>query len=302
MPRDLSTVLRTKGIGMKIGVVFPQTEIGEDAGGVRAYAQATEELGYDHLLAYDHVLGANTASRADWRGPYTSESNFHEIFVLFAYLAALTERIELVTGVVILPQRQTALVAKQAASIDRLSNGRLRLGIGVGWNDVEYVGLNEDFGNRGRRSEEQIAVMRRLWTNEVVDFEGRWHNIPDAGIKPLPVQQPIPVWIGGYVEATLRRVGRIGDGWFPRDQPGDQLRQDLETIAEAARDAGRDPDEIGIEGRVNLVQTPQDEWGAATEAWREAGASHISVVTMGGGLGPDGHIDIIRRYRDVVAT
>lgn len=287
---------------MNIGVVFPQTEIGADAGGVRAYVQAAEEFGYAHLLAYDHVLGANTANRPDWNGPYTSESLFHEVFVLFSYVAAITESLELVTGVLILPQRQTALVAKQAASIDRLSNGRLRLGIGVGWNDVEYVALNENFHNRGRRSEEQIAVMRRLWTNDVVDFNGTWHHIPDAGIKPLPVQQPIPVWIGGYVPATLRRIGRMGDGWFPGKQPGESLQQDLETIAAAARDAGRDPAEIGMEGRINLIQLPEDEWASATAAWRDAGASHMSLVTMGGGLGPDGHIDLIRRYRDIVGV
>ncbi|MEZ4522294.1 MAG: LLM class F420-dependent oxidoreductase [Thermomicrobiales bacterium] len=287
---------------MKTGVVFPQTEIGEDAGGVRAYAQATEDLGYDHILAYDHVLGANEASRPGWSGAYSSESLFHEVFVLFSYIAGFTERVEFVTGVLILPQRQTALVAKQAASLDRLSNGRLRLGIGVGWNEVEYIGLNENFSDRGKRSEEQIAVMRRLWTNDVIEFEGKWHTIPDAGIRPLPVQQPIPVWIGGYVDATLRRVGRIGDGWFPRDQPGDKLRADLETLAEAAREAGRNYEEIGIEGRINLIQLPEREWGPATEAWREIGASHVSVLTMGGGLDPDGHIDLIRRYREVVGN
>ncbi len=285
---------------MKIGVVFPQTEIGEDASGVRALALAVEELGYDHLLAYDHVLGANKASRPDWSGPYSSESNFHEIFVLFSYIAAITEKIELVTGVLILPQRQTALVAKQAASIDRLSNGRLRLGIGVGWNEVEYIGLNENFSDRGRRSEEQIAVMRRLWTNEAVEFEGTWHTIPDAGIKPLPVQQSIPIWIGGYVDATLRRVGRIGDGWFPAGQPGDKLNRDLEKIAEAAREAGRNPEDIGVEGRISLIQTPEDQWVTATNAWREAGASHLSVVTMGGGLSPDGHIELIGKYREAI--
>ena len=195
---------------MKIGVVFPQTEIGADAGGVRAFIQAVEDLGYSHLLAYDHVLGANIASRPGWTGAYTSESLFHEVFVLFSYAAAITERLEFVTGVLILPQRQTALVAKQAASLDRLSNGRLRLGVGVGWNEVEFIALNENFHNRGARSEEQIAVLRRLWTNEVVDYEGRWHRIPDAGINPLPVQQPIPIWLGGYVEATLKRVGALG--------------------------------------------------------------------------------------------
>ncbi|MFW6074426.1 MAG: LLM class F420-dependent oxidoreductase, partial [Chloroflexota bacterium] len=201
---------------MRIGVVFPQTEIGPDAGAVKAYAQAAEDLGYDHLLAYDHVLGASTKNRPDFRGPYTSESLFHEVFVLFGFLAGLTERIEFATGILILPQRQTVLVAKQAAEVDRLSDGRLRLGIGVGWNEVEYIGLNENFRNRGKRSEEQIEVMRQLWTNEVVDFEGRWHRIPEAGIKPLPVQQPIPVWIGGYAPVTMRRIGRMADGWIPR--------------------------------------------------------------------------------------
>ncbi len=286
---------------MRIGVVFPQTEIGEEAIDVRTFALAVEDLGYDHLLAYDHVLGASTANRPDWSGPYTSESVFHEIFVLFSYIAAITERVELVTGVVILPQRQTALVAKQAASLDRLSNGRLRMGIGVGWNDVEYVGLNENFRDRGQRSEEQIDVMRQLWTNEVVDFEGRWHRIPEAGIKPLPVQQPIPVWIGGYADATLRRAGRIGDGYFPRGLPGAKLTEDMGKIHEAAREAGRSPDEIGMEGRISLIDIPSSEWGDVTAAWRDAGASHVSVVTMGGGLqGPHEHIELIRQYRQSV--
>lgn len=284
---------------MKIGVVFPQTEIGPDAGGVRAFAQAVEDLGYNHLLAYDHVLGANEASRPGWSGAYSSESLFHEIFVLFSYLAGITEKIEFVTGVLILPQRQTALVAKQAASLDRLSGGRLRLGIGVGWNDVEYVALNENFHDRGRRSEEQIAVMRRLWTNEVVEFEGRWHHIPDAGIKPLPVQQPIPVWIGGYIDATMKRIGRIGDGWFPRGLPGEQLEADLQTIAEAAREAGRDSADIGMEGRISLTQLPESEWASTTESWRAAGATHMSIVTMGKDLGPHGQIELIQRYIEV---
>ena len=175
---------------MRIGMVFPQAEIGPDPGAVRAIAQAAEELGYAHLLAYDHVLGAGLRNRPDFRGPYTSDSLFHEVFVLFGYLAGVTERLELVSGVIILPQRQTALVAKQAAEVDVLSGGRLRLGVGVGWNDVEFTGLNENFRNRGRRCEEQIALMRALWTDEVVDFEGRWHRIPEAGINPLPGAAP----------------------------------------------------------------------------------------------------------------
>ena len=182
---------------------FPQTEIGEDPIAIRDYAQAAEELGYRHLLIYDHVLGASTVNRPDWRGPYTSDTLFHEPFVLFGYLAGLTQRIELVTGVIILPQRQTALVAKQAAEIDVLSGGRLRLGVGIGWNEVEYQALGEDFHNRGARMEEQIDVLRALWTQPVVSFAGRWHQIEAAGIKPLPIQRPIPIWIGA--------TGRCGD-------------------------------------------------------------------------------------------
>lgn len=175
---------------MRLGAIFPQTEIGNDPADIRAYAEAVEAMGYQHILAYDHVLGAGTVSRPDWTGPYTSETPFHEIFVLFGYLAAVTRRVELVTGVLILPQRQTALAAKQAAAVDVLSGGRLRLGVGVGWNDVEYQALNEDFGNRGARIEEQVALLRALWSETAISFSGRWHTMEDAGINPLPAQRP----------------------------------------------------------------------------------------------------------------
>jgi probable F420-dependent oxidoreductase len=287
---------------MKIGAVFPQTEVGEDAGSVKAFAQAAEALGYHHLLAYDHVLGADIGNRPDFSGPYTSESAFHEVFVLFGYLAGLTTRIEFVTGVLILPQRQTVLVAKQAAEVDLLSNGRLRLGIGVGWNDVEYQSLNENFRNRGKRSEEQIAVLRALWSDHVIDFDGRWHTVDRAGIRPLPVQRPIPIWIGGYAAATMERVGRIGDGWFPRSQDGEgptsAVREDLARIAAAARAAGRDPSEIGIEARIRLPQLSPAQWQPVTRAWQEAGATHLSVITMDGGLDLDAQLDLLRRYAE----
>ena len=289
---------------MRIGMVFPQAEIGPDPGAVRAIAQAAEELGYAHLLAYDHVLGADLRNRPDFRGPYTSDSLFHEVFVLFGYLAGVTERLELVSGVIILPQRQTALVAKQAAEVDVLSGGRLRLGVGVGWNEVEFTGLNENFRNRGRRCEEQIALMRALWTDEVVDFEGRWHRIPEAGINPLPVQRPIPVWIGGYVAATMDRIGRMGDGWFPESQdseaPGAKVKADLELIARAARAAGRDPAEIGMEARIRLDRVPRDEWGALAEEWRALGATHLSVITADEGHDAAGHIRFLREFAETV--
>ena len=289
---------------MRIGVVFPQAEIGPDAGAVKAFAQAAEDLGYAHLLAYDHVLGASVRNRPDFGGPYTSDSLFHEIFVLFGYLAGITERMELVSGVIILPQRQTVLVAKQAAEVDVLSGGRLRLGIGVGWNDVEYTGLNENFRNRGRRCEEQIAVMRALWTEEVIDFGGRWHRIPEAGINPLPVQRPIPVWIGGYVAATMDRIGRMGDGWFPESQdseaPGAKVKGDLEQIAHAARAAGRDPADIGMEARIRLDRVPRDGWGALAEEWRALGATHLSVITTDEGQDASGHIRCLREFVETV--
>ncbi|HUG14666.1 MAG TPA: LLM class F420-dependent oxidoreductase [Thermomicrobiales bacterium] len=285
---------------MKIGVVFPQTEIGPDASTVRAYAEAAEGAGFSHLMVYDHVLGASVANRPDFRGPYTSKSQFHEPFVLFGFLAAITRNLEMVTGVIILPQRQTALVAKQAAAVDRLSNGRLRFGIGTGWNDVEYIALNENFHNRGRRMDEQIEVMRALWTNEVVNFQGRYHTIPDAGINPLPVQQPIPIWIGGYADIVMERIGRVGDGWFPGSQPGDALERLKEQVNEAAAAAGRDPGAIGMEGRISLKPDAEVEWMAQTEGWRNAGATHMSINTMGSGRAPGEHIDTIVRYGELM--
>jgi probable F420-dependent oxidoreductase len=175
---------------MQIGVVFPQTEIGNDPAAIRDYAQAAVGLGFSHVLAYDHVLGANPQRPGGWSGPYTHLTPFHEVFVLFGYLAAVTHQLGLTAGVIILPQRQTALVAKQAASLDVLSGGRLRLGVGLGWNEVEYTSLNENFHNRGKRIEEQVELMRKLWTDPLVNFKGKWHTIPDAGLNPLPVQRP----------------------------------------------------------------------------------------------------------------
>src|SRR5580704_7075363 len=203
---------------MRVGAVFPQTEIGGDPADVRRWATTVEDLGYDHILAYDHVLGAGTDTRPGWQG-YTSETLFHEVFVLYGYLAAVTSRVELVTGVLILPQRQTALVAKQAAEVDVLSGGRLRLGIGIGWNSVEYEVLGPSFQDRGVRSEEQIALLRELWSTPVVTRASRWHRVDSAGINPRPAAGMIPVWLGGSADQTLRRVARIGDGWLPTGEP-----------------------------------------------------------------------------------
>jgi len=284
---------------MQIGVVFPQTEIGSDPVAVRDYAQAAESLGYTHVLAYDHVVGADPDRPGGWRGPYTHRSLFHEPLVLFAYLGAITTRLEFVSGIIILPQRQAVLVAKQAAEVDVLTGGRLRLGVAVGWNAVEYEALNESFQNRGRRISEQIAVMRALWTQEVVDFQGRWHHIDRAGINPLPVQRPIPVWMGGMSEAAIKRTARIADGWFPQFRPGDTARQTIERLYSYVREAGRQPADVGIEGRVGIAGSTPEQWAQAVEEWRRLGATHLGVNTMGAGLAsPGDHIDALRRFKE----
>jgi probable F420-dependent oxidoreductase len=288
---------------MRVGVAFPQTEISADPVVIRDYAQAVEELGYQYILMADHVLGAGTNARPDRRWPYTHEHMFHEPFVLLSYLAAITQHVELATGVIILPQRQTALIAKQAAELDVLSGGRLRLGIGVGWNPVEYEALGMDFHTRGARSEEQITLLRELWTRPLVTFAGRWHQVNDAGINPLPVQQPIPIWIGGHAEATLQRVGRMGDGWFPLRPPDAETRVMVGHIRAVAQEAGRDPDAIGIEGALSIGRIPEDEWTAYAEAWRDLGATHLCINTLGAGFtSPQEHIDALEVVREVLES
>jgi probable F420-dependent oxidoreductase len=267
---------------MQIGVVFPQTEIGPDARAVRAYGQRVEELGFTHVLAYDHVVGADPAVHRGWDRPYDVRTTFHEPMVMFGYLAALTS-LELVTGIIILPQRQTVLVAKQATEVDLLSGGRFRLGVGLGWNEVEYEALGQEFRTRGRRIEEQVALMRRLWTEESVTYAGEFDRVTGAGLAPLPVQRPIPVWFGAQSERAYRRAGRLADGWFPQVSPGPELDKAREIVNAAAREAGRDPAQLGMEGRVGWRG---DAAKLAEQAgrWRESGATHLAVNTMGAGL------------------
>jgi probable F420-dependent oxidoreductase len=283
---------------MKIGVVFPQTEIGSDAGGVRAYTQAVEQMGYTHVLAYDHVIGANLANRPDWKGPYSLETAFHEPFVLFSFMAGMTETLEFATGIVILPQRQTVLVAKQAAALDVLSDGRFRMGIGIGWNEVEYESLGMEFTDRGARSEEQIALMRALWTNDSVNFEGKWHTVPDAGINPLPIQQPIPIWLGGGADIVVKRIARIADGWMPMWQPDEAGLKELDKLFMYAKEAGREGSDIGINGRVTADLATEDSWSDAVKSWSGIKADYIDINTMGQGLsGADAHIERLEKFR-----
>ena len=287
---------------MKIGVVLPQTEIGNDPAAIKAYAEAVEDMGFTHILVFDHVLGVNPDRPGGWKGPYTYRHGFHEPFVLFGFLAAATRRVELVTGIIILPQRQTALVAKQAAAVDVLSGGRLRLGVAVGWNPVEFEALGEEFATRGRRNEEQIEVMRALWTRELVTFAGTRHRISDAGLNPLPVQRPIPVWMGGESEVVRQRMARIPDGWLPPFRPGAPAQAAVDRLHGMIREAGREPKAFGIEGRMTLPQLPPADWRKELEAWRAMrGISHLCIHTSGMGLAtPADHVETLRRFRETV--
>jgi len=277
---------------MQIGVVFPQTELGGDVGAVRAYAQGVEALGYRHLLAYDHVVGADPGAHAPWNGPYDIDTTFHEPFVLFGYLAAATS-LELVTGIIILPQRQTALVAKQAAEVDLLTGGRFRLGVGLGWNAVEYEALGMSFGSRARRITEQVALLRRLWSERSVTFDGEFDRVTAAGLAPMPVQRPIPVWFGAFAAAACRRAGRLADGWFPMVSPGPRLDAAIEEVRRGAVEAGRDPAAIGMEAQLQWRGDPEElaRWAGQ---WRDAGTTHLDVNTMGAGLDDvDAHLAVL---------
>jgi probable F420-dependent oxidoreductase len=274
---------------MRIGVVLPQTEIGSDVGALRRYGQGVEDLGFQHVVAYDHVVGADTEVHQPWEGPYDIDTQFHEPFVLFGFLAGCTS-LDLVTGITILPQRQTALVAKQAAEVDLLTRGGFRLGVGIGWNPVEYEALGQDFTTRGRRLEEQVGLLRRYWTERSVTAAGEFDRVTGAGIAPPPVQRPIPIWFGGMSPRAYERMGRLADGWFPLVQPGEQLEAARSLIAESAERAGRDPAGIGMEGRVD-VRDDVDDTVRRIERWREEGASHVSINTMSVGLGTvDDHL------------
>ncbi len=284
---------------MQIGLVYPQTEYPADPTAIRDYAQAAEALGYGHVLAYDHILGANPDRPGGWSGPYTYRDPFIEPFLLFTWMAAAAPRLGFATGILILPQRETTLVAKQAAVLDVLCGGRLRLGVGTGWNAVEYQAAGYDFHNRGKRQEEQIEVLQLLWTRELVTFKGRWHDIPDAGLNPLPVQRPIPIWFGGHADAVLRRIARLGDGWLPGFRTAAAAAGHLETLDRYLAENGRSRAEIGIEPRLHWGEGNLDELGRTLEGWRAAGATHVSLNTMGAGFtSPGEHLAAIRGFAE----
>ena len=282
---------------MKIGLVYPQTEFGSDPAAIREYAQMAEGLGFSHILAYDHVLGTNPDRLGGWQGSYTFQHAFMEPLVLFSYMAAFTRQIQFTTGIIILPQRQTALFAKQAATLDVLSNGRLRVGVGLGWNQVEYTALNENFHNRGMRLEEQVAVLRQLWTQPLVNFSGRWHTILDAGLNPLPVQRPIPLWFGGTAEPALRRIARLADGWLINTtrKIADVLPS-VDLIHRTLDETGRARSDFGIEPRLVYGEGDPEVWNNQLQEWEAVGATHISFNTMNHGFDtPSKHLAAVRK-------
>lgn len=288
---------------MKIGVVFPQTEFGNDAMAIRDYAQSVEALGFSHILAYDHVLGANPDRPGGWRGPYTYQTPFHEVFTLFSFMSAVTSRIGFVTGILILPQRQTALVAKQAAELDLLSKGRLRLGVAIGWNEVEYIALGENFHTRGRRIEAQVPLLRRLWAEELITVQDRWHHIPDAGINPLPVQRPIPIWFGGHAEVVLERAARLGDGWLTNHRSAADAAPALEKIDQCLAENRRSRESFGVEARLAYGDGNIDVWQQKAREWADAGVNYLSINTMGSGFGtPQEHLLALKKFADEVSV
>jgi probable F420-dependent oxidoreductase len=263
---------------LRIGAIFPTTEIGSDPSAVRDWAQAAEALGYHHVILYDHVLGAVHAGREPkLTGPYSERDAFHEPFVLLAYLAALTQRIELTTGVLILPQRQTALVAKQAIELDLLSRGRLRLGVGTGWNHVEYTALGVPFAERGARLDEQVELLRRLWSDPVIEFRGKFHTIDRAGLLPQPARR-IPIWFGGYTPVSLRRAARTGDGFLFGAAPA-RMAGLLASLRELLAEQGRASDGFGAEAVIDF-SAPRDSWRSEIERWRTSGGTHVSLRAM----------------------
>lgn len=286
---------------MQIGAIYPHFEFGSTPAMIREYAQVAEDLGYSHIGADDHVIGPNPDRPGGWNGWVTFRTPFFEPFVLFSFMAGVTSRIEFETCVLLLPQRQTVLVAKQAAGLDLLSGGRLRLGIGIGWNVIEYLSLGETFHNRGRRVYEQIALLRRLWTEPHVDFKGNWHSIPDAGINPLPIQRPIPIWIGGQSEAAIRRAAQTGDGWMPLYAAPEQARPGLEYLDRCLAEAGRSRAGFGLEARISSKTGGPAEWRQLLSGWQAVGATHISLITTDCGLDtPAQHIQALREFAQVI--
>ena len=286
---------------MRLSAFFPTRDIGSDPAKIRDWAQACDDLGYDYIEVPDHVFGAT--ARDGWTPLYNDKDPFHETMTTLAFLAAVTKRVRLSSGILILPQRQTGVVAKQTAEIDILSGGRLRLGIGVGWNHVEYEALGTDWKTRGARQAEQVQVLRRLWTEDLVTFSGRFHQLREVNILPPPVQRPIPIWFGGSSDAVVERAARLGDGWMPIMAPDEQAAQKLATLREHLKKAGRDAAAFGLEVWLRMDQPDPQRWAAAADAWRRLGVQIVMLYPMyriAGGVAEQ--IETLRRFKDLAAA
>jgi probable F420-dependent oxidoreductase len=285
---------------MQLNAIFPTRDIGNDPAKVRDWAQAAEDLGYSHIEVPDHVFGA--APRGDWKPTYDEKDPFHETFVMLGFLAAVTKRIRLSSGVLISPQRQTGLIAKQAAEVDVLSGGRLRLGIGVGWNHVEYEALDTEWKTRGARQAEQIEVMRQLWSGNVVNFSGRFHKLEAVTVVPPPVQRPIPIWVGGVSEGAIKRAARLADGWMPILPPDAQAEQKLALLRDEMQKHRRDPAKFGLEVWLRMHNPDPQQWAAAAEGWRKLGADYVMLYPMFRTPKFEEQIDLLRKFKAVMSA
>jgi probable F420-dependent oxidoreductase len=287
---------------MQTGAVLSQNELGPDPAALCDYAQAVQELGYDFLVTSDHVVGADPADHPELDRVFPVDTFLREPLMLGAFLACAAPKLGYLTSVIILPQRQTVLVAKQAADLDGLTHGNLRLGVGIGWNPIEFAALGIPFQDRARRFEEQIEVMRRLWSERLVSFEGRFHTVKAAGLNARPVQQPIPIWIGASAEAAVKRATKIADGFLPLRPLEGGWQATMDKVHAWLQEAGRDPSTFGIEGRLDTSQGTPDDWRKVVEMWRAFGASHLSVGTAGSGVGPQAHVERLRQVRAVLGA
>ena len=281
---------------MRFGAVLPHNEIGSDPVAIRTYLEGLESLGVTHLLAYDHVLGADRDRPGGFSGPYDKDTAFHEPLTFFAYAAAVTSRLEFMPAVLILPQRQTALVAKQAAQVAILSGNRLRLGIGTGWNKVEYDALDEDFHTRGKREADQVRLLRRLWAEHSISYHSEFHTVDQAGLNPLP-SAPIPVWFGGSAPALLVRCAALGDGWVPLAAPNDTSKAALETIRAHREANGQSMDGFGVQAQAQYRGGTPERWQRHARQWEDLGATHLAIATHNAGpTDVHGHLSRVEEY------
>lgn len=285
---------------MKLGAVFPQAEIGNDPVVIKDFVQAVEDLGYDYLSVYEHVNGVNSGWSGAWKTPYNYQHASHAPLVLLGYLTGLTQRLKLLTSIQVFPSRQTVLVATQAAEMDVLSGGRLRLGVTVGWDSPECQAGGADCYTHGRRIEEQIAVLRALWTKPLVTFKGEHHTIEEFGLNPLPVQRPIPIWISGMADVVLWHAARLGDGWFAPTLPIPRAKELVIKLRGYLEKVGREPGDLRIRCRVRMSMS--SVWPEYVQLWRELGATHIELGTLGADLKtPQEHIEALRRFKAKVS-